>query len=199
MNDCETVNGQDSEVLHVQDEPIKSLRDIISIRNVIQANLRNQAIFTIGINTCLLPEHLVQITCGHISHINSDGIIELTDESTGNPVRFILNEKSVSIARKLIETENSNDDEHLFQSQRGGPLNKHSLGRLITSWCSAVNLKGNYGSHSLRKTWGYHQYFTFHTSIHNVMKSFGHENYVDTLDYLLINIKNRDDIFKHEL
>ena len=26
----------------------------------------------------------------------------------------------------------------------------------VSQWCEAINLKGNYGSHSMRKTFGYH-------------------------------------------
>jgi len=32
-----------------------------------------------------------------------------------------------------------------------------AVNQLIKKWTLAINLKGNYGAHSLRKTWGYIQ------------------------------------------
>ena len=37
-----------------------------------------------------------------------------------------------------------------------------SVHRLVKSWCRDIGLKGNYGSHSLRKTFGYHQRLAAH-------------------------------------
>jgi hypothetical protein len=42
------------------------------------------------------------------------------------------------------------DADPLFKSRKGSK----SVNRLVESWCASINLKGNYGSHSLRKTWG---------------------------------------------
>ena len=46
------------------------------------------------------------------------------------------------------------DDDYLFQSRRGHqkPLTIMTVNRMITEWCKTINLEGNYGAHSLRKT-----------------------------------------------
>jgi len=36
------------------------------------------------------------------------------------------------------------------------PLTVPTLNNLVKDWCRKVNLKGSYGSHTLRKTWGLH-------------------------------------------
>jgi len=44
------------------------------------------------------------------------------------------------------------DSAPLFLSQKGQSLEVRSLNRLVQKWADSINLKGHYGSHSLRKT-----------------------------------------------
>jgi len=57
---------------------------------------------------------------------------------------------------------------------------------LVGEWCETVNLKGNYGSHSMRKTWGFHQRTRLNTSVPELMVMFNHSSQWQTLDYLCI-------------
>ncbi|MCK5232559.1 MAG: integrase, partial [Desulfobulbaceae bacterium] len=61
-----------------------------------------------------------------------------------------------------------------------------SVSRLVKSWCRAINLKGNYGSHTLRKTFGFHQRVQLNTSIPELMVMFNHSSQKQTLNYLCI-------------
>lgn len=54
----------------------------------------------------------------------------------------------------------------------------------IKGWCARLGLKGNYGSHTLRKTWGYHQRVTFGTDIGVIMQAFGHSRPNVTMRYI---------------
>jgi len=77
------------------------------------------------------------------------------------------------------------DEDFLFKGQRG-VVTVSYLNRLVKDWCQAINLKGNYGSHTLRKTWGYHQRVTFNTDIPTLMTCFNHSTQRQTLEYLCI-------------
>jgi len=47
----------------------------------------------------------------------------------------------------------------LFPSfQKGRILSVPSVTNLLKKWCDEVGLRGNFGSHTMRKTWGYWQY-----------------------------------------
>lgn len=48
------------------------------------------------------------------------------------------------------------DNDRLFQGQRG-PLTVKTVTQLVKKWCGDIYLKGNLGSHTMRKTWGVHQ------------------------------------------
>ncbi len=47
-------------------EPIRELKDIRSIKKLLKDNLRDYALFTIGINTNLRASDLCQITVGMV-------------------------------------------------------------------------------------------------------------------------------------
>ena len=80
-----------------------------------------------------------------------------------------------------------------------GPLTVPSVSRLVKSWCRAINLRGNYGSHSMRKTWGYHQRVTFGTDIPRLMVCFNHSTQRQTLEYLCIQADEIKDVYGNEL
>ena len=86
----------------------------------------------------------------------------------------------------------------LFTGQRG-QLTVSYLNRLVKGWCRAVNLRGNYGSHTLRKTWGYHQRVTFGVDIPRLMVCFNHSTQRQTLDYLCVQPQEIAEIYRNEI
>jgi integrase len=90
------------------------------------------------------------------------------------------------------------DDDYLFQSQRRHVLTV-SVHKLVKSWCGEINLNGNYGSHTLRKTWGYHQRVTFGVDLPRLVVCFNHSTQRQTLDYLCIQPEEIKDVYENEL
>jgi PAS domain S-box-containing protein len=76
--------------------------------------------------------------------------------------------------------------EYLFSGPSGAALTVPSINNLVKKWCAAVNLTGNYGGHTLRKTFGYQQVVRFKASLPEIMVLFNHANPLQTLDYLCI-------------
>ncbi|MGI9287517.1 MAG: tyrosine-type recombinase/integrase, partial [Pseudomonadales bacterium] len=77
------------------------------------------------------------------------------------------------------------DDAYLFAGrQPDRAISVPTLNNLVKDWCRKVNLKGNYGSHTLRKTWGYMQRTKQDTPIPLLMQAFGHASQQQTLSYL---------------
>ena len=81
----------------------------------------------------------------------------------------------------------------LLYIQRG-LLTVSSVNRLVKSWCKTINLPGNYGSHTLRKTWGYHQRMAG-TDIPTLMVAFNHSTQKQTLAYLGIQPEELKDAY----
>ncbi len=63
------------------------------------------------------------------------------------------------------------------------PLTRFQAWRLITEMCSTVGLAGNYGTHTLRKTWGY-QARQNGVPLELIMHKLNHSNIAMTKRYL---------------
>ena len=85
-----------------------------------------------------------------------------------------------------VHPDRNNRDAPLFLSghTRNKALTVSSVNRLVKSWCAQASLNENYGSHTLRKTWGYHQRVGNNASVAKLMKAFGHSSETQTLEYL---------------
>jgi integrase len=179
-------------------DPIKRRKDIDSIKKLLADNPRNSALFTIGINTNLRASDLLRIRVGQVRDLKPGDEIELKEKKTGKSRRITLNKASVQAIQRLLASRPYADENLLFTGQRG-PLTVPSVHRLVKGWCRAINLRGNYGSHSLRKTWGYHQRVTFGVDIPRLMVCFNHSTQRQTLDYLCIQPEEIKDVYQNEL
>ena len=179
-------------------EPIRKKKDIQSIKKMLSDNPRNQALFTIGINTNLRACDLLGIKAGQVRDLKPGDSIQVKEKKTGKFRTITLNKACTQAIHKLLQTWPYEDGEPLFVGQRGS-LTVPSVVRLVKSWCKAINLKGNYGSHTLRKTWGYHQRVSFGTDIPRLMICFNHSSQRQTLDYLCIQPEEIKDVYENEL
>ena len=91
------------------------------------------------------------------------------------------------------------DNAPLFIGQRGNELTVPYTNNLVKAWCRDVGLNGNYGSHSLRKTWGYQQRVQNNTPIPLLMEAFGHSTQKQTLEYLCIQADEIRELYDMEL
>lgn len=189
---------------HISVEPLKALKDIKSIKKLLAGKPRDLAVFVLGINTNLRAGDLLSITVDQVIDAKPGDEIHLKESKTSKARRITLNKSVVDAIQAHIKAMQSkkgfNPTGPLFLSQRGDKaLAVSSLSRLVKSWCKDINLKGNYASHSLRKTWGYHQRVTFNVGIPELMTCFNHSSQRQTLDYLCIQPEEIRDVYMNEL
>lgn len=126
--------------------------------------------------------------------------VEIKEQKTGKARRITLNKTCIKVTQDLLlASKHYQDDDYLFQSQRRHVLTVPSVHKLVKTWCGEINLKGNYGSHTLRKTWGYHQRVTFGVDLPRLMVCFNHSTQRQTLDYLCIQPQEIKDVYENEL
>ncbi|MGO9530951.1 MAG: tyrosine-type recombinase/integrase [Syntrophobacteraceae bacterium] len=179
-------------------EPVKAAKDIKAIKKLLATSPRDYALFTLGINTNLRASDLLRLTVGQVRNVKPMDEIEMKERKTGKRRRISLNKSCVDAIHALLKSRLYSDDEPIFSGQRG-PLTVPSVNRLVKQWCRIVNLKGNYGSHSLRKTWGYHQRVTFGRGLPELMVCFNHSSERQTLDYLCVQPEEIKSIYANEL
>jgi integrase len=205
-------------------EPIRELKDIRLVKKMLADNPRDLALFTIGINTSLRASDLVRLTVGQLRGLRPMDELELKERKTGNLRRISLNRacieavegqlnnlKKQSCAAESNDSHPSSIDSHslpihpidaqpFFISRRGGgSLTVSSVHRLVKGWCRAINLRGNYGSHTLRKTWGYHQRVTYGQALPVLCEVLGHSTQRQTLTYLCIQAEEIRSVYANEL
>lgn len=168
-------------------EPIHRLKDVRAIKKLIANSPRDAAIFAIGINTNLRASDILGLTIGQVRGGKPGSEIEVIEKKTQKRRRITLNDEVVAaILRLLVDLgDRYKDEDSLFQGQRG-PLTVKTVTPLVKRWCSDIYLDGNFGSYTLRKTWGYHQRVRVGKSIPELMVMFNHTSQKQTLDYLYI-------------
>jgi site-specific recombinase XerC len=180
-------------------EPIKSVEQIASIKEKIQSSPRNLAIFTLGINTNLRASDLLALNVGDVQMLKAGAVLTLKTKKTQRyEQRTINGAVEATLSRWLKVHPRIKDPEAaLFIGQRGGRLTVPALSRMVKCWCEG--LPGNYGSHSLRKTFAYHALKTFEQPFHLVSAALGHRDHKTTLAYLGIQDEQIAAVFMNEL
>ena len=179
-------------------QPIREIEKIEEIKKMLLKNPMYFCLFVIGINTNLRASDLVKLTAGQVRGVKPMGEITLNERKTGKHRRITLNGTCVMAINNLLAQREYKDTDPLFQGQRG-PIRPNSINRLVKQWCRAVGLKGNYGAHTLRKTFGYHQFNTFKVKLPLLMMSFNHGSQRQTCDYLGIQPEELKSIYANEL
>ncbi len=188
-------------------EPIRTVNGINKIKKALAPSPRNLALFVVGINTAYRASELLSIRLKQVRHLQPGDRLEIKQKKTKKYRAVTVNNGSVSAIQGLLEHLDRkalkmkdltwvDDDSYLFAGMDPTKsLTVPYLNNLVKQWCRQANLKGNYGSHSLRKTWGYMQRTKQDTPIPLLMQAFGHASQQQTLAYLCIQDEEIDSIY----
>ena len=181
------MSGKSAKGISKKVDPITELRDIRSIKKCLSDNPRDYCLFVIGINTNLRAKDLVSLTVGMVKNLKIGSELVLNEKKTGKERRISMNKDCIEAIQNLISSfkRPRKDDSQLFRG-REGDIKPISVNYLVNKWVKMINLKGKYGSHSLRKTFGYHMRVQHKVSILILMQMFNHHSQKQTLDYLCV-------------
>ena len=179
-------------------EPIRDKRAISRIKKVLADRPRDLCLFTLGINTAYRANELLSIKVRQVRSLNVGDVLELKQSKTHKYRPVTLNGMAISVIQSWLENSQLQDEDNLFAGQRGC-LTVTTVSTMVKTWCQDVGLKGNYGSHTLRKTWGYWQRTERGTAIPLLMEAFGHATQRQTLAYLGIQSDEIAQIYELEL
>ncbi len=167
-------------------EPIRSAKDIKTLKALLSKTPRDLAIFTLGINSNLRASDLLKICIGQIRNLKPGEHFSLIEKKTRKERNITINPTVYEAVQSLLRSlGDAKDTDYLFQSRKGGQaLCVPYLNLLVKGWCQKIHLKGNYGSHTLRKTFGYIHRTVHNTDIPTLMTMFNHSTQKQTLQYL---------------
>ena len=148
-------------------DPIRDRRKIAQIKNLLRGErrYRDLLLFTVGINSALRVSDLLALTVGQV--VDEFGVIRdrfwLREEKRGKRQEVIINDSIKAVLGEYLVAYPGvlADPEHfIFFNTRtmnyAKPITRKMAWKFVTEICEAVGLRGNFGTHTLRKTWGYH-------------------------------------------
>jgi len=188
-------------------EPIRDRQAILDIKQRLQDRPRDLCLFTLGINTAYRANELLSLTVGQVLPVKVGSRLTLKQSKTKEYRTAYLNSVCVeSIRNWLMHHPAPHLSNPLFPSRKRHRQTGHyqalqvsTLSGMVKGWCHHTSLTGNYGSHSLRKTWGYHQRIHNEASVALLMRAYGHSSESQTLDYLGIEDVEVRELYKMEL
>ncbi len=182
-------------------EPIRNPKKITQIKNMLkgQDNPRNYLLFSLGINFALRVQDLLRLRVRDVR--NEDKTIKdflfIQESKRGRQKRIKINPGAREALEYYFSKVKAEQDDYLFPSSRDArrPISRVQAYRLINQWTEAVGLtEGRYGTHTLRKTWGYQARKHHGVPIELIMEKLGHESPAVTKRYIGITDDEIEDV-----
>ena len=138
-------------------EPIREIEDIEAIKQLLESKPRDFLLFVMGINNGLRVGDLLQLRAGPFRNVKIGDTVPVREQKTGKPQEIVINKPIKKALQKYFGHFKPDDEDYLFKSRKGKnkPITVSNANMLVKKWTKAINLEGNYGTHSLRKTFGY--------------------------------------------
>ena len=173
-------------------DPIKNTRDINKIKQYLygKENKRDYCIFVVGINVGLRAGDLLSLKIKDVTDGNTIfDIVTIKEQKTGKTRNFALNKYAKEAIQISINSLADYDfDDYLFKSRKGGHLGVRPLHHIIKTLTKDLGIKGNFGTHTLRKTMAYHRYIN-KVPLETLQKLLNHSSSAITLRYIGITQK----------
>lgn len=177
-------------------EPIRDLQKISSMKKILLAQReRDYLLFVLGINSPYRISDLIRVQYHHVfddkQKVRSH--LVLTEQKTKKENKVALARGVQKALVSYAQTHyNGDPNEYLFKSRKGD--NQH-IGRvqawqILSDAAKEIGLE-NIGTHSLRKSFGFHQ-IKRGTNITLLMKMFNHSSESVTLRYIGITQDDMD-------
>jgi integrase len=181
-------------------DPIRQIKDIKAIAKMTSSNPRDHLLFVLGINNGLRACDLVRVKVGDIRYLKAGDTLTIKETKTGKDNILAVNKTVYKALQAYLDAIRPDDDAYLFASRKGnGHIQSQAVSKLVKKWTGAINLKGNYGSHTLRKTWGYIQRTMHGVGFEIICKRYNHASPAITMRYLGIQDKEVHGVLMNEI
>ena len=182
-------------------QPIRDAAKIKEMKKVLLAGpggARDHLLFILGINSGLRISDLLRLRMRDI--VDSKGRpvsrISLREGKTNKPKNFPLGNTSVRAINLYIkENGRGLPDDYVFASRKGGCITRQHAWTLLNEAAKKAGITDNIGTHTLRKTFGYHAY-NQGVDIAMLMETLNHSTPKMTLRYIGITQDEKDRVYR---
>lgn len=165
-------------------EPIRSMEQVNALR--LRLGGRNRLMFTLGLNLALRISDLLRITWGDLlfrdeaKQLKVKEHLRITERKTRKTRKMAINEKAyLAITDYLVKQKFD-----IKMTERVIAISRIQAYRILKKAAKEVGIKELIGTHTLRKTWGYHARVTFKMSVEQIQKKLGHYTPGVTMRYI---------------
>ena len=182
-------------------EPIRDKKKIQDLKVYLKGrNVRDHALFVVGINVALRISDLLKLTWKDVLNEKGKGFksIKIFEGKTNKKRDIQLNKTSQNALAELLKSLDSyNMDDYIFRSREAenSPLSRQQALNILKGSAIAVGIKENVGTHTLRKTWGYHAWQQGYNPA-LIMETLNHSNLNMTKRYLGIRQDEINDLYE---
>ena len=174
-------------------QPIRSTEEIQAMKSeLLKKGYRDYLLFMVGINTGLRISDILKLK---VSDVRGKTHITIKEQKTGKTKKALITQQ----LRQDLDnfTALMGSEEYLFQSRNGNnqPITRVQAYRILTQAAANVGLE-EIGTHTLRKTFGYHHYQQ-NKDVALLQELFNHSAPSVTLRYIGINQDNMDESMKN--
>ncbi len=173
-------------------EPIRDKKHIQGMKKYLKGqNIRDYVLFTLGINSGLRVSDLLKL---NVEDVKGKERITLREQKTGKAKDFPLSEIcKKAISEYMKETGLMNGA--LFPSRKGGrAISRVQAYRILNDAACHLGITDSIGTHTLRKTFGYHAYQNG-IDITRIQKLLNHSAPSITLSYIGITKEELDAVY----
>jgi len=163
-------------------------------------NIRDYCLFTLGINSGLRISDLLNLQIRDIvdEHGKIGERITLCEKKTSKAKDFPISDVARKAITEYLKTRKFEFDEPFFLSKKKNngkaPLQRDQAYKIINNAAKEIGITEKIGTHTLRKTFGYHAYKSG-VSIEVIQKLFNHTIPAITLRYIGITQEDLDDVY----
>lgn len=172
-------------------EPIRNKKTLNKIKEILSENQRDFLIFTVGTNCGLRISDILSL---NVKDVKDKSYIDITEKKTKKTKKIPVNKTLKSLIEDFIK--NRNENEPLFLSYLNNRMERTQCYRIINKACKKAGVNYKIGTHTLRKTFGYHHYKKF-KDVAILQKIFNHSAPGITLRYIGIDQDTIDKSYKN--
>lgn len=180
---------------------VEPIRDKDSIRKMFYylngKDPKYGLLFKYGLNTGLRISDILPLKVNDI--FNSNGKFKdhlvLHEKKTGKEKKIKLNDAIRKMLKSYVKAHKLTADSYLFYSKKsGGHIQRVQAYKVLKEAANVCGIE-NFGTHSMRKTWGYWTYKASKYNIGLIMDTFNHSSQNVTLRYIGVNQDQKDELY----
>lgn len=178
-------------------EPIRDMKKIEQLYFYLKGREPKYGVlFKFGLNTGLRISDILPLKIGDIYNDNGEfkEYLVLTEQKTSKEKKIKLNNAIRKILNDYKNEQQLKKDDYLFPSRKGEHIGRVQAYRVMKEGAEALGIE-NFGTHSLRKTWGYWTYKLSKYNIGLIMDTFNHSSQSVTLKYIGVNQDQKDELY----